>query len=1241
MRLTDLEIEGFGAWRQLRIEGLSERLNVIYGPNEAGKTTLLEFVRSVLYGFSAERRRYLSCFPPGRGGGSVWVRNAASGCRVARRNGLQAGEGLLSLTSIDARDLNAASLGGLLCEVDEPTFNNVFAVGLDEIQHLSTLSGTAAARLLYDLTTGLDRVSLGEVLRELAASRERLLAAEGQASQIAELLAERKRLRKEIDRHGRTADEYLRLAREQQAVQAQIARLEAERDGLERDARLLETASQLRDPWLRRDDLDRQLEEFSAPPLPEQALERLDALNRRRAALRQRVAGLVEKRKEFRRQADAADFNLALYRQAPRVAALADQHEWMESLENQVRQHNAAAAELESQMAALRQESGRAPGADQRAARAGNLASLRPLARALRDATRRADEAQQDFERSANETQTLAERAPPPDRTGLGFTGDVERAGKLVTQLRRRLQLERRLEQLTLHETELQERLGDLIDRQLLPGWVLVGLGGLFTVGVALILAGWFLPVSVTGTFGWLLAAMGLAGALGATVIKRLLEKAAEEDFDTSEKQLAMLRSQVAQAEEERDQIDRHLPAGGGPFTVRLEAAEADLARLEQYLPLESQRAVVVQHSESAADRLKDTKHELAEARRRWAAALKSAGWPPHLTPSELKDVAQGARRLRQLERQLEKRRREAAEASRSLEALVQRVNKVMAEVGLELPAKGAGGLALLRKELARQEVLAAQRKDLVAQSKKVRQQQALEARKVRRCQHQRLALLKAAGATDEKSLRERAAQHARRLRLQEDRASLEREIAAALGSQFSEQAVRHEIENSRPGELEKRWEQVAGRLTTCEAELRQRFEQHGQLGQELKAARDDAGAAERRLDLGIVEEKFRAAAQRWQVLATCSHLLESVRKRYERQQQPETLREASQYLARLTGGHYPRVWTPLDEDVLYVDDAQGRRLTIEQMSRGTREQLFLGLRLALASSFSRRGVKLPLVLDDVLVNFDTERTKAAVDVLLEFAETGHQVFVFTCHEHIARLFEDRRAPIVSLPRAGEVSPPVVLSPRMLLHAPTPLPAPPVVAPVPEIAPAPEVVPEPVMAPAPEPEPLPLAETPAPVAASEPEPALADLPLLEYVEPVAGDYLLTDLPNPEPPPAPVEDANFLTVERNGSHKRRAPRRAVRLEPPLAVAAPLPPPAAVQPIELPVAAPLPPAPLVEDIDDAERYRRFWSSNGAEEFSGEFIEKVVVNDRVFRVDDADRPSRPHLSDDPACHEVEFDA
>ena len=69
MKFTDLAVDGFGVWTGLELRELSPGLNVLYGPNEAGKTTLLEFVRAMLYGFTPARARSLSAAGAWRAGG--------------------------------------------------------------------------------------------------------------------------------------------------------------------------------------------------------------------------------------------------------------------------------------------------------------------------------------------------------------------------------------------------------------------------------------------------------------------------------------------------------------------------------------------------------------------------------------------------------------------------------------------------------------------------------------------------------------------------------------------------------------------------------------------------------------------------------------------------------------------------------------------------------------------------------------------------------------------------------------------------------------------------------------------------------------------------------------------------------------------------------------------------------------------------------------------------------------------
>jgi len=195
-------------------------------------------------------------------------------------------------------------------------------------------------------------------------------------------------------------------------------------------------------------------------------------------------------------------------------------------------------------------------------------------------------------------------------------------------------------------------------------------------------------------------------------------------------------------------------------------------------------------------------------------------------------------------------------------------------------------------------------------------------------------------------------------------------------------------------------------------SELQQR---RGSLTQQIETMSRDRRLAEKQLELDGVERQLASATRRWRVLAVTSLLLHAIRQTYERDRQPETLREASQYLARMTADRYRRIWTPLGEDALRVDEADGQSLSIEKLSRGTREQVFLSLRLALVAAYARRGIAVPLILDDVLVNFDSKRVEAAARLLKQFAADGHQLLVFTCHEHVAQVFRSLQVQVREL----------------------------------------------------------------------------------------------------------------------------------------------------------------------------------------------------------------------------------
>jgi hypothetical protein len=132
------------------------------------------------------------------------------------------------------------------------------------------------------------------------------------------------------------------------------------------------------------------------------------------------------------------------------------------------------------------------------------------------------------------------------------------------------------------------------------------------------------------------------------------------------------------------------------------------------------------------------------------------------------------------------------------------------------------------------------------------------------------------------------------------------------------------------------------------------------------------------------------------------SLLAEALRRFRERAQGP-MLTAASTYFERMTRGRFVRLSSDDSgkEPVLIALRNTGERIGVAEMSEGTRDQLYLALRLAALDFRRAAGVDLPLILDDILMTSDEERSAAMLEALGDAAQS-HQVIVFTHHRHIA-----------------------------------------------------------------------------------------------------------------------------------------------------------------------------------------------------------------------------------------------
>lgn len=183
----------------------------------------------------------------------------------------------------------------------------------------------------------------------------------------------------------------------------------------------------------------------------------------------------------------------------------------------------------------------------------------------------------------------------------------------------------------------------------------------------------------------------------------------------------------------------------------------------------------------------------------------------------------------------------------------------------------------------------------------------------------------------------------------------------------------------------------------------------------------DDHSVMNLRFSQQQSEDQLVATQKHWVALALQHGLLTEVQQRLRRIDPSPVIAEASALLNRLTQERYTRFQFEPSTKELFIQNAEGQLLSPSALSRGTLDQAALSFRLALVAEYARRGLRLPLVLDDVLVDSDEQRLASAVEILREVAGAGQQIIFLTCQEHLSDLFDELGMAVRSMP--GSVRP--------------------------------------------------------------------------------------------------------------------------------------------------------------------------------------------------------------------------
>ena len=275
----------------------------------------------------------------------------------------------------------------------------------------------------------------------------------------------------------------------------------------------------------------------------------------------------------------------------------------------------------------------------------------------------------------------------------------------------------------------------------------------------------------------------------------------------------------------------------------------------------------------------------------------------------------------------------------------------------------------------------------------------------IRTAQEELLALKDLAGVKTDEAL-EIAAESAKKKReLIQKLETLEQELTRN-GDGLSIDALEKEAGESDIDAIEVELEKVSSELQALQTSRDTLRDQRQTWQNEIKAKDGSAMAANASEEGEQQLATIASGVEQYLRLQIAALILEQRIEEYRKKNQAPVLARAGELFSKLTLGSYVNLRDELADagkPILLGVRPNEDEVSIDGMSEGSRDQLYLSLRLATLEQHLSKGEPMPFVVDDILIGFDDNRTKVCLEVLAKLADRT-QVLLFTHHRRVLEL---------------------------------------------------------------------------------------------------------------------------------------------------------------------------------------------------------------------------------------------
>ena len=890
MQLREIHIDGFGIFANKRITGLAPGINIIYGKNEFGKTTLLEFIRRILFGFPTKKDKtnlYLPTKGGSLGGSLKVVLQNSEDLVISRSPGTHGGTVRISTPSEVLQ--GQPVLNQLLGNASKDIFRNIYAFTIDELNDFNTLNGDEVKNRIYGAGLGLGEVSLKGLEKEIETYCTQIFRPRG-SSQMGELLEKIKineqeilLIQKNLTLFDELQDKLGKLLSRKQTVQNSLEELESGKRTLETQVRLYEDTIQLMETQNKLANLE-DLSQF-----PENGLKTFESMRQEKESLVLRIE----------------EEQSALHTLKKNLDDLTVNHDLLLHEENIHRLQQST----QSVLSAL-QDSDR-------------------VQFEREDLDMHIAEEINSIDRDWDEETVMAFELTESEKSQIdGFYEDFENMRKDRDLYQDRLESHRR------------QKAEKMSEGWNIPNWLKMFHYGFTATGLlGIVLGGYLMNIPLL-----LVAVLLVAGGI-------YLFKMTFQDKNSFSKE---------------------------------DLAEKNLAH----------------QSELKEKELNDKFEE-------WREWLKKRKLDTSIAPITTKNIAKTARQVKTMIAQrarLDERIQQMKTTCKGAQEIIASLEPLIESVSLDydLPINIENICHALDESKANRD-----KKNLLETQRQTQTDKltGLE-NQMEGISNSLAQFISSSGAEDSQDF-------LRKQTVMEVRKSLKEKIAqkreiiqsnVGMGPHFDK--FIEAIQNTP-------LEEIQQKLSRLQSEFEEQHETREQLLQGIGETRNEIEKLSSNNDLvakqsesEILKQQLQSLAREWAAYRGALVLLDATKQKFEKTRQPGVIRSAESLFTQITGGSYNHIIKPIDQDELLIENELLQRKGVHEMSRGTREQLYLAMRFGLIDEYETRSEPLPAVMDDIFVNFDDERDERIIKILSKFSKQ-RQVIVLTCHQRSLEAYKN------------------------------------------------------------------------------------------------------------------------------------------------------------------------------------------------------------------------------------------